>query len=491
MYHVKGYSVKEIIRKTGISKNTIRKIIRAEQAASNYQRKEQPEPQLGDYKEIVESWLTDDFKLQRKQRRTAKKYHTQLQAEHGYKGAYDSVQRFVKQWKAKKSQKASAYIPLSFEAGEAYQFDWSDETVEIGGVIQKIKVAHFRLCYSRKFLIIAYNRESQEMLFDAHNKAFQFFSGLCRRGIYDNMKTAVTLVFVGKERKFNIRFLALMDHYLIEPTACSPASGWEKGQVENQVDTVRDWIFRPRLKMATLEDLNVHLQAECVRLANKHHHPEEKDRTITEIFELEKPALRELVHPFDGHKETTVSVTSTCLVNVDCNRYSVECAYANQAVTVKLYAEYIDIFSGQESIAHHKRRFTKNKTYYNPWHYVPLLERKPGALRNGAPFKELTLPTAISKVESILMERKGGDKDYAQILLAIKAHGMETIDVACSLALSDNIVNKDVILNIINRLRTDVQPEGIETPVTLTLKQEPNSDCMKYNKLLKEIKNGN
>ena len=491
MYHVQGYSVNAIIRKTGISRNTIRKIIRAEKAESNYQRKEQPEPRLGDYKEIIESWLTEDSKLPRKQRRTAKKYHTQLQAEHGYKGAYDSVQRFVKHWKAKRSQKSSAHIPLHFEAGEAYQFDWSDETVEIGGILQKIKGAHFRLCYSRKFFVVAYNRESQEMLFDAHNKAFQFFSGLCRRGIYDNMKTAVTLVFVGKERKFNIRFLALMDHYLIEPTACSPASGWEKGQVENQVDTIRDWLFRPRLKMATLEGLNAHLQAECVRLANERHHPEEKDRTIAEMYELEKPSLRELSHPFDGHKEITVSVTSTCLVNVDCNRYSVECAYANQAVTVKLYAEHIDVFVGQESIAHHKRRFTKNKTYYNPWHYVPLLERKPGALRNGAPFKELTLPTAISKVETILMKRKGGDKDYAQILLAIKAHGMEAVEVACSLALSDNVVNKDVILNIINRLRDGVQPEEIETPVTLALKQEPHADCTQYNKLLKEIKNDN
>ena len=278
---------------------------------------------------------------------------------------------------------------------------------------------------------------------------------------------------------------------MTEPTACSPASGWEKGQVENQVDTIRDWLFRPRLKMATLEDLNTHLQAECVRLANDRHHPEEKDRAIAEMYELEKPSLRELSHPFDGHKETTVSVTSTCLVNVDCNRYSVECAYANQAVTVKLYAEHIDVFAGQESIARHKRRFTKNKTYYNPWHYVPILERKPGALRNGAPFKELMLLIAISKVESILMKRKGGDKDYAQILLAIKSHGMETVEVACSLALSDNIVNKDVILNIINRLRGGVQPEEIETPITLTLKQEPHADCMQYNKLLKEIKNDN
>tara|TARA_B100000745_G_C20144575_1_gene392481 strand:+ start:143 stop:1636 length:1494 start_codon:yes stop_codon:yes gene_type:complete len=488
MYHVKGDSINEIIRKTGISRNTIRKIIRAEKVEYKYQREQQPSPQMGKHKEILESWLTNDFKLPRKQRRTATKYYKQLQSEHGYKGAYDSIQRFVKQWKAKKSQKASAYIPLTFEAGEAYQFDWSDETVEIAGIEQKIKVAHFRLCNSRKFFIVAYARESQEMLFDAHNKAFHFFGGLCRRGIYDNMKTAVSLVFIGKQRKFNDRFLALMDHYLIEPTACTPASGWEKGQVENQVDNIRGWLFSPRLKMATLAELNEYLQKECVRIAAERKHPEEKDKTIADMFAIEQSSLRELVAPFDGHKETTVSVTSTCLVNVDCNRYSVECAYANQVVTVKLYAEHIEVFSGQEKIAHHQRRFTKNKVYYNPWHYVPLLERKPGALRNGAPFKELKLPTTIAKVEAALMKRKGGDKDYVQILLAIKSHGIEVVDVACSIALGDNVVNKDAILNIIHRLRTGVKPEQIETPATLTLKQEPHADCEQYNKLLKEQK---
>lgn len=312
MYHVQGNSINEIVRKTGISRNTIRKIIRSEKAEYKYQREEQPAPQMGEHKEILESWLAKDLRLPRKQRRTATKYHKQLQREHGSKGAYDSIQRFVKQWKAKRAQKANAYIPLTFEAGEAYQFDWSEETVEIAGIEQKIKVAHFRLCYSRKFFIVAYNRESQEMLCDAHNKAFQFFGGLCRRGIYDNIKTAVSLVFMGKQRKFNDRFLALMDHYLIEPTACTPASGWEKGQVENQVDNIRGWLFSPRLKMATLAELNEYLEKECLRIAEERKHPEEKNKTIADMFSIEQSSLRELVHPFDGHKETTVSVTSTC-----------------------------------------------------------------------------------------------------------------------------------------------------------------------------------
>ncbi len=103
----------------------------------------------------------------------------------------------------------------------------------------RVKVAHVRLCASRAMYVRAYPRETQEMLFDAHARAFAFFGGVPTRGIYDNMKTAVTSVFTGKERVFNRRFLVMANHYMVEPTACSPASGWEKGQVENQVQTAR------------------------------------------------------------------------------------------------------------------------------------------------------------------------------------------------------------------------------------------------------------
>jgi transposase len=93
-----------------------------------------------------------------------------------------------------------------------------------------------------------YPRETQEMVFDAHDRAFAMFKGACRSGIYDNMKTAVETVFIGKDRIFNRRFLQMCSQYLVEPVACTPASGWEKGQVENQVGLVRERFFTPRLR---------------------------------------------------------------------------------------------------------------------------------------------------------------------------------------------------------------------------------------------------
>ena len=127
------------------------------------------------------------------------------------------------------------FIPQSFAPGEAYQFDWSYEIVDLGGRPTPVKVAHLRLCYSRVFLAVAYLREAQEMVFDAHWRAFSLWGGSCQRGIYDNLKTAVELIFVGKARQYNRKFLQMASHYLIEPVACTPGAGWEKGQIENQV----------------------------------------------------------------------------------------------------------------------------------------------------------------------------------------------------------------------------------------------------------------
>ena len=155
-----------------------------------------------------------------------------------------------------KGKQVTAYIPQSFDPGESFQFDWSYELVELGGEPVRVRVAHFRLCYSRMPFCVAYTRESLEMVLDAHVRAFEYFGGSCRKGIYDNLKTVVTKVLTGKDRTFNRRFLNLASHYLFEPVACTPAAGWEKGQVENQVRFIRNRLFVPRLKFADIEELN-------------------------------------------------------------------------------------------------------------------------------------------------------------------------------------------------------------------------------------------
>ena len=238
-YFVKGKPIKEIVRDVKVSRNTVRKVIRSQATAFTYDRRVQPMPKLGPWTAELERMLEANETKSKRERLTLLRISEALEGL-GYGGGYDAVRRYAKAWRWRRSAStAQTYVPLVFSPGEAYQFDWSHEYVVLAGVTTKVKVAHVRLCHSRMFFVRAYPRESQEMVFDAHDRAFRLFQGACRRGIYDNMKTAVQTVLIGKERAFNRRFVQMCGHYLVEPTACTPGAGWEKGQVENQVGIIR------------------------------------------------------------------------------------------------------------------------------------------------------------------------------------------------------------------------------------------------------------
>ena len=277
-YFVKGQPIKEIVRDVKVSRNTVRKVIRSQATAFTYDRRVQPMPKLGPWTAELERMLEANETKSKRERLTLLRISEALEGL-GYGGGYDAVRRYAKAWRWRRSAStAQTYVPLVFSPGEAYQFDWSHEYVVLAGVTTKVKVAHVRLCHSRMFFVRAYPRESQEMVFDAHDRAFRLFQGACRRGIYDNMKTAVQTVLIGKERAFNRRFVQMCGHYLVEPTACTPGAGWEKGQVENQVGIIRGRFFTPRLRFKTYDELNAWLLDQCVAYARGHPHPVFKDR---------------------------------------------------------------------------------------------------------------------------------------------------------------------------------------------------------------------
>jgi transposase len=489
-FFVEGKKIKEISRDLRISRNTVRKIIRNGVTENHYVREEQPCPQLGDFKERVEALLEEDKKRPRRRRLTAQRLYELLQVE-GYEGAYDSVQRYVKLWRSQsKKQPAHFYIPLNFAPGEAYQFDWSHESVILSGIAQTVKVAHFRLSHSRMFFVIAYPRESQEMLFDAHNKAFKFYGGTCKRGIYDNLKTAVDRVIRGKERKFNSRFLQMCSHYLVEPVACTPGSGWEKGQVEKQVKNIREWLFTPRPRFKSFEELNSWLADRCTKICQKRKHPEDKSRTIWEVFQEEKSSLIPNITPFQGYVDTESRVSSTCLIRYDRNHYSVDSKLAGNTATVRASADRIKVISNGEIVADHPRQFGRDKVIYDPWHYLNVLKRKPGALRNGTPFQGWELPVSLRRVRVHLSNRSGGNKEFVDILCAARRHGLELAEKACAKALAEGTIRGEIILNIIAR---DLDPHPVEpatVPTSLILTIEPIADCSRYDYLRKEVLHG-
>jgi transposase len=482
-YFVQGRSIKAICRELGLSRKVVRKVIRSEATEFRYEREVQPFPRIGAWKDRLDHLLAANEQKPSRERLTLIRIFEELRG-YGYQGGYDAVRRYAKRWiKAHGQSTMAAYVPLSFAPGEAYQFDWSHEVVLLSGVTVIVKIAHVRLCHSRMLFVRAYPRETQEMVFDAHDRAFAFFKGACRRGIYDNMKTAVETVFVGKDRLYNRRFLQMCSHYLVEPVACTPASGWEKGQVENQVGLVRERFFTPRLRFKNYEELNAWLLDQCIAYAKAHRHPELTNQTIWDMFEAERPQLIRYAGQFDGFHAVPVSVSKTCLVRFDNNKYSVAASAVGRTVEVQAYADRIIIRQEGRIVGEHRRSFGRGETIYDPWHYVPVLARKPGALRNGAPFKDWVLPAAMERIRRKLAGADDGNRQMVDILTAVLADGLPAVEAACAEAITEGVHSADVILNILARQRDPVAPITILTPDALKLQHEPAADCARYDNL--------
>jgi transposase len=488
-FFVQGKPIKDIARTLDVSRNTVRKVVRTGMTAFAYEREHQPLPKLAAFKDALDAMLEANETKPARERLTMIRMFEELSLL-GFAGGYDSVRRYTRSWRQARTRLLGsvAYVPLSFAPGEAYQFDWSHEVVLINGVTVTVKLAHVRLCHSRMLFVRAYPRETQEMVFDAHDRAFAFFKGTCTRGIYDNMKTAVETILVGKQRVYNRRFLQMCGHYLVHPVACSPASGWEKGQVENQVGLVRERFLTPRLRVSSYEELNALLLDKCIAFARAHSHPEFKDQTIWEAFEAERDSFIPYAGPFDGFHAVTAAVSKTCLVRFDNNKYSVVAHAVGRPVELQAYADRIEIRQDGRVVGEHGRSFGRDQTIYDPWHYVPVLARKPGAWRNGAPFKDWVLPASIEKIRRRLALVADGDRQMVSILTAILHDGLEAVEEACTEALKEGVFSADVILNILARQLEPSAPMTImSTPQALQLRQDPIVDCSRYDSLRRMV----
>jgi transposase len=488
-----GVSLRGIARRTGISRNTIKKYLAGQTVVPRYKARP-PRSKLAPYAEQLIVRLKTAAKASRKQRKSLKQMYRELVGL-GYEGSYDRVVAFAKCWREQQAEIAKTtgrgtFVPLTFAPGEAFQFDWSEDWAVIEGDRTKLQVAHFKLAHSRAFILRAYLLQTHEMLFDAHHHCLTALGGVARRGIYDNMKTAVDRIGVGKERDVNARFAAMASHYVFQTEFCNPASGWEKGQVEKNVQDARHRIWhqvndRNTPTFTSLAALNDWLMRRCQSLWSEIRHPEQSDRTIAEVWEDERKHLMALPPPFDGFIEHIKRVSPTCLIHLERNRYSVPASFANRPVSVRLYADRIVVAAEGNIIAEHQRLINRDHravhTIYDWRHYLAVLQRKPGAIRNGAPFT--ALPEGFKQLQAVLMKRPGGDREMVDILALVLHHDESAVLCAVELALESGAASKQHILNILSRLIEGSAPQPIATPVPLSLKVEPEANVTRYDTL--------
>jgi transposase len=485
-----GMPIREIERRTGLSRNTIRKYLRAGTVEPKFKVPDRPS-KLDPFAEKLSTWLRIEAGKSRKQRRTAKQMHADLVVL-GYAGSYGRVAAFVRAWKADRHREQQTsgrgtFVPLVFAPGETFQFDWSEDWALLAGERTKLQVAHSKLSHSRAFIVRAYLLQTHEMLFDALTQAFRVLGGVPQRGIFDNMKTAVDRIGTGKARQINARFAAMASHYLFEPEFCNPASGWEKGQVEKNVQDARRRLWQPLPSFPDIDTLNAWLEERCIEQWGQIQHGG-LPGSIADVHADEVASLMPLGHPFDGFVEHTKRVSPTCLIHFERNRYSVPASFANRPVSLRVYPERIVIAAEGQILCQHARIIERShhlpgRTIYDWRHYLAVIQRKPGALRNGAPFTEM--PEAFRQLQGHLLKRPGGDREMVEILALVLQHEEQAVLCAVELALEAGVATKTHILNLLHRLIDDKATgvAAIDAPQALGLRREPKANVERYDTL--------
>jgi hypothetical protein len=216
-------------------------------------------------------------------------------------------------------------------------------------------------------------------------------------------------------------------------------------------------------------------------------HPEHKQFTLAEMLDLEREHLMSMPEPFDGYVENPARVSSTCLVNVARNKYSVPCEWAGQMVSARLYPSRVDVVAQDAIVASHTRLTNRAQISYDWQHYIDLVQRKPGALRNGTPFMDL--PPALLRLRQSLMRHAGGDRVMAQVLAVVPQAGLEAVLVAVEVLLEGATPNGGIsvehVRNVLARLSSPPMPQQAETSLQLSL--VPLANTARYDGLRSSV----
>jgi transposase len=452
-HRVYGKKIKQIARETGHSKNTIKKVLRAEY--SGYKpRLKQPYPMLGGYLKIIEQWLEEDKQRPPKQRHTAVRIYHRLKTEHDFQGAETTVRRYVREAKLRLGVGSrQVFIPSDPQAGIEAEVDWGRCHAILGGEQTALKLFCMRSKYSGKHFVRCYPCERQQALFDGHIHAFSFYGGVFPVLIYDNLTTAVQKILTGKKRVLQEFYDKFRGYYNFSPRFCNRGQAHEKGGVEGLVGYCRRNYMVPVPEAESLEALNEKLLADCLSYGD--HRIAGREQSVNELYEAEKQYLISLPDVGFSNLETTGGkVDKYSTVIVDKNRYSVPTAYAYLKVNVVLYVDRVQIFYGSKKIASHQRLYSNNKWSLHPEHYLELIQQRPQAFNSARPIRQWrqSWPRCLERLLDRFCRKQGstkGIKEFISVLMLYKDHPAADIQSAVEKALSANVSGSEAVEHIL------------------------------------------
>ena len=443
---VEGMSVREAARTFGLHRDTVRKML-AYSVPPGYQRQTPPrKPKLSPYTGVIDRILEDDHQVPRKQRHTAKRIFERLRDEYGFDGQYTIVKDYVREHRR---QTMEMFVPLSHAPGHA-QCDFGEALVVIGGVEQKAHCFVIDLPHSDGCYVKAYPAETTEAFLDGHVSAFAFLGGVPQSILYDNTKLAVARILGDGRRQRTRAFTELQSHYLFEDRFGRPGKGNDKGKVEGLVGYARRNFLAPIPSFESFDALNAHLEECCLERmdAQLRGHTE----SIGQRMERDLDALLPLLPTaYDACEKQAGRVSSLSLVRYKTNDYSVPVAYGHRDVLVRGYVDRVVISCGSEVIARHTRSYERDDFVYDRLHYLPLLERKTGALDQAAPLQGWDLPEEFDTLRRLLESRMGhrGKREYVQALRLLETFSQEEVHAAIRDAIRLGAVSFDAVKHLV------------------------------------------
>lgn len=502
-YYVEKKSIHRIAREEGRHRTTIRKALSNDPQPTSPRPRKKPKPVFGAFKDRVVQLLQENERLPRKQRYTAHRIFEIIRDE-GYQGGESTVRMHVARFK-QAHHPPDVFLPLEYDPGQDAQVDWGEAYAIIGGQRQKVQLFVMRLCFSRRTFAMTFPTQRQESFFWGHVKAFEHFGGVPHRISYDNLGTAVKIVFehtgrAGRPRREVRAFVSFRSHYLFESHFCTPGQGHEKGQVEHGVGYSRRNFLVPLPQAASFEALNQQLLERCLQEDLR-----QVARTSTSIgsaWEQEQEHFLPIPRsPYECCQMTTVRVTPYSQATFETNRYSIPVKRARREVTLKAYPFTIEIWDETSLLTSHPRCYERYQDILDPLHYLPLLEQRPGAFDFTKPVKQWrrNWPAVYEEMLAELRQKwpEGrGVQEFVKILQLHQTYSAELMHQAIEQALRLRCVHLDGVLYCLHEIEGKSQtPSLASSPQNLDLSHRPDLDAVgknqrvnlsQYDQLLKQ-----
>jgi transposase len=457
---VKGLSIRELARKHGVGRETVRQALRKAEPPAKKPRV-RTAPRLDQFKPFIDLMLTEDLTAPKKQRHTARRVFARLADEHGATLlSYSTVRNYVRVRRAEinadAGRLADAFVPQEHAPGAEAEVDFGDVYVMLAGVKTKCQLFAFRLSHSGKAVHRVYSTSGQEAFLEGHIAAFETIGGIPTMQIkYDNLTDAVTAVIFGKGRRRteNSRWVLFRSHYGFDPFYCLPGldGAHEKGGIEGEVGRFRRNRLSPMPVVDSLAELNEKIiawdQADDARRVDN------RIRTVAQDFDTEQALLAPLpFERFEPGLTLTPRVDRSALVTVRMAKYSVPARMIGRPVRVFLRASEVVIFDGRTEIARHPRVVTVHGQSVQLDHYLEVLQHKPGALNGSTALaharKAGTFTTAHDAFWAAARKTDGdagGTRALIDVLLLHRSMAADDVEAGIRAALAVGAVTADVV----------------------------------------------